>query len=144
MVQASWSRRATGYALRIILPWSLLFQLLGTVFLGRSWPSGTDGQIVGAGALTIVMLASVLSTVDGQPWAYQILSMAVCTDDGEPATRARIAVREAAHALDIASLGIGFLWPLWNRDRKTFADVLTGTRIMRCEHELSRSKHSDK
>jgi uncharacterized RDD family membrane protein YckC len=46
---------------------------------------------------------------------------------GEPIGFWPSTVRQLAHALDVATLGIGFLWPLWDHDRQTFADKLTST-----------------
>jgi uncharacterized RDD family membrane protein YckC len=36
-------------------------------------------------------------------------------------------VRQLTHALDVMTLGVGFLWPLWDRKRQTFADKLIST-----------------
>ncbi|WP_172827216.1 RDD family protein, partial [Mycobacterium asiaticum] len=43
----------------------------------------------------------------------------------------RLLVRELGHLLDTAALFLGWLWPLWDSERRTFADMLTGTEVLR-------------
>lgn len=40
-------------------------------------------------------------------------------------------LRDLAHLLDTASLLVGWLWPLWDANRRTFADMLTRTEVRR-------------
>ena len=40
-------------------------------------------------------------------------------------------LRDLAHLLDTAALLIGWLWPLWDPERRTFADMLTRTEVLR-------------
>lgn len=126
---ASWPRRAAGYLLRIVLPWSLLHQLLGTLIAGNAWPEGPTGQFVAITAWLIVIAASATLSVAGQPWTHRLLGLVIYDNAGNRASRSRIAARELAHLLDEATLGLGFLWPLWDRHRQTFADKITGTHV---------------
>ncbi|PRC50008.1 hypothetical protein C6A85_71770, partial [Mycobacterium sp. ITM-2017-0098] len=48
--------------------------------------------------------------------------------DGAPVGVVRLAARDLAHLLDTAALFVGWLWPLWDRRRRTFA---TSLRISR-------------
>jgi uncharacterized RDD family membrane protein YckC len=45
----------------------------------------------------------------------------------EPIGFWRSMIRQLAHVLDAISLGVGFLWPLWDRKHQTFADKLAAT-----------------
>jgi uncharacterized RDD family membrane protein YckC len=45
----------------------------------------------------------------------------------EPIGFGRSVIRQLTHALDVITLGVGFLWPLWDRKRQTFADKLVST-----------------
>jgi Mce-associated membrane protein len=45
----------------------------------------------------------------------------------------RLLVRDLAHLLDTASVFVGWLWPLWDARRRTFADMLVGTVVRRVE-----------
>ena len=38
-------------------------------------------------------------------------------------------LRELAHLLDTLSVFVGWLWPLWDSRRRTFADLLLGTEV---------------
>jgi uncharacterized RDD family membrane protein YckC len=46
---------------------------------------------------------------------------------GEPIGFWRSLVRQLAHVLDLFTLGLGYLWPLWDRRNQTFADKLSST-----------------
>ncbi|MDZ4265314.1 MAG: RDD family protein, partial [Mycobacterium sp.] len=43
----------------------------------------------------------------------------------------RLTLRELAHLLDTLALLVGWLWPLWDRRRRTFADLLARTEVQR-------------
>ncbi|PRC50007.1 hypothetical protein C6A85_71775, partial [Mycobacterium sp. ITM-2017-0098] len=53
--------------------------------------------------------------------------------DGAPVGVVRLAARDLAHLLDTAALFVGWLWPLWDRRRRTFADLLARTEVRRVE-----------
>ncbi|MDQ6613829.1 MAG: RDD family protein [Actinomycetota bacterium] len=42
----------------------------------------------------------------------------------------RAALRQLAHGIDAALLGVGLLWPLWDGKHRTFADQLFGTVVV--------------
>ncbi|WP_142277868.1 RDD family protein, partial [Mycobacterium avium] len=46
----------------------------------------------------------------------------------------RLLLRDLAHLLDTASI-VGWLWPLWDSRRRTFADMLAGTEVRRLAPE---------
>jgi uncharacterized RDD family membrane protein YckC len=53
---------------------------------------------------------------------------------GQPIGMVRAFVRQLAHALDALfclCVPIGFLWPLWDDQRQTFADKVVGTVVIR-------------
>ena len=51
-------------------------------------------------------------------------------DTGRPIGMLRIVIRGFMHILDTFSLGLGYLWPLWDRTRQTFADKVMGTVVI--------------
>jgi Mce-associated membrane protein len=54
--------------------------------------------------------------------------------DGEVAVGlGRTLLRDVAHLLDTASMMVGWLWPLWDSRRRTFADLLLHTEVRRVE-----------
>ena len=50
--------------------------------------------------------------------------------DGRPIGTVRTWVRGWIHLLDLLTLGIGYLWPLWDRKRQTFADMVMKTAVL--------------
>jgi uncharacterized RDD family membrane protein YckC len=50
---------------------------------------------------------------------------------GEPIGFQRSVIRQFAHVADTLSLGLGYLWPLWDSKRQTFADKLASTVCVR-------------
>lgn len=124
-----WWRRAAGYVLGVIIPWSFLSQLLGTIFTGRSWPDGPKGSLISAIAFFVVILASALLTRSGQSPLHRRLGLQIRTRTGAPASKSRVFLRSVAHLADIASGGLGFFWPLWERQGHTFADKIAGTTV---------------
>ena len=51
--------------------------------------------------------------------------------DGRPVGPGMSFVRQLAHVLDSLFFDIGFLWPLWDPKRQTFADKVCGTVVVR-------------
>ncbi len=52
---------------------------------------------------------------------------------GEPIGFWRSVIRQLAHITDVLSVGLGYLWPLWDAKNQTFADKLASTVCMRAE-----------
>ena len=93
---------------------SAVFILLGALLalaggLWLSYQQGTTGQTPGKKALNI----RVVREADGQPTGF---GLAV--------------VRNIAHALDSLVCYVGFLWPLWDDKRQTFADKVMNTVVV--------------
>jgi len=53
--------------------------------------------------------------------------------DGSAVGVVRLTLRELAHLLDTLALCVGWLWPLWDRRRRTFADLLARTEVVRVD-----------
>ena len=56
--------------------------------------------------------------------------MVVSERDGRPIGTLLTWVRSWAHLLDLVTAGIGYLWPLWDRKRQTFADMVMKTAVL--------------
>lgn len=56
--------------------------------------------------------------------------MVVSETDGRPIGALMTFVRGWVHLLDLATLGVGYLWPLWDRKRQTFADMAMNTVVL--------------
>ena len=64
-------------------------------------------------------------TLGMQSWGLQIESR-----DGSMPTLAQASIRFVAAILSWLPLGLGFLWQLWDSDRLTWHDRLSGTRLV--------------
>ncbi len=64
-------------------------------------------------------------TLGMQSWGLQLEAM-----DGGKASFGRASVRFFAAILSWLPAGLGFLWQLWDRDRLTWHDRISGTRIV--------------
>jgi uncharacterized RDD family membrane protein YckC len=49
---------------------------------------------------------------------------------GRPIGVGRAVVRLVAHLLDLLPFGVGYLWPLWDEQRQTFADKVCSTVVV--------------
>jgi uncharacterized RDD family membrane protein YckC len=67
----------------------------------------------------------------GQSVGKRLAHVRVVDAEGSPTGPARSALRTAAHLLDLLPAGLGFLWPIWDERRQTFADKLLGTTVLR-------------
>ncbi|GAA2452097.1 RDD family protein [Streptomyces macrosporus] len=79
-------------------------------FLWLTYKEGSTGQTPGKKALKI----SVLREADGRPLGF---GMAF--------------VRRLAHTLDGMACYIGYLWPLWDAKKQTFADKVMSTVVVK-------------
>lgn len=94
-----------------------VFALLGIVGLAAfafsiwniGYRQGTTGQTIGKGIVGIKLVGQAT----GQPIGF---GMAI--------------VRQLAHILDGLPLYIGFLWPLWDPQKQTFADKVCNTVVV--------------
>lgn len=64
-------------------------------------------------------------TLGMQSWRMQLETM-----DGNKVTLGTASIRFFAAAVSWAAAGLGFLWQLWDKDKLTWHDRMSGTRIM--------------
>jgi hypothetical protein len=76
----------------------------------------------------------VLQGRSGQSWGKQLLNTRLArADDGQPVGGTIALLRDLAHLLDALPcilLPIGFLFPLWDAKRQTFADKIMNTVVV--------------
>ncbi|TDD20243.1 RDD family protein [Actinomadura sp. KC06] len=94
---------------------ALLFYLIGFAiyvgaFLWIVYQEGTTGQSIGKRQMGI----RLVSAQTGQPIGFGMAFL-----------------RKIAHALDGALCYVGFLWPLWDDRKQTFADKVCNTIVVR-------------
>ena len=67
----------------------------------------------------------------GQTPGRMALGIAVVRRDGRPAGYGRALARTLGLGLEVLTLGLGFLTALFNRERRSLADLVAGTRVVR-------------
>lgn len=88
-------------------------------------------------AAAVILLAGVnrvlLPAVNGWSLGRALFGIAVVRPDGSAVGPGRLLLRDLAHLLDTVAVFVGWLWPLWDERRRTFADLLLRTEVHRTE-----------
>jgi uncharacterized RDD family membrane protein YckC len=82
---------------------------LGVWAWNRGVRQGRTGRSVGKSTVGLVLLAE---------------------SDGQPVGTGRALLRDVAHILDALPCYLGFLWPLWDAKRQTWADKIVKTTVL--------------
>ena len=80
-------------------------------------------------AIAVVVNRVVLPGVAGWSLGRAVFGIRVVGAGGQSAGMFRLLLRELAHVLDTAAAFVGWLWPLWDRRHRTFADMLLRTEV---------------
>ncbi|MDT0166431.1 RDD family protein [Actinotalea sp. AC32] len=144
---ASWGRRVAAALLDQVLLTGAAFLLFPVqpveppTWLGPVLNTGTrevagvwtdSAAYVGLVAVMVIMQAYL----GGTPGKLA-LGIAVLHDrDLRPVGVVRTVLRQVAHVVDALILFIGYLRPLWHRERRTFADSLAATVVVRTQAPL--------
>jgi uncharacterized RDD family membrane protein YckC len=134
---ANWPQRVGAY---------LIDYLIAAIpaFLAVILFSGTDpGETPSAGAGLVTFLLYLVSLGiwvynraimmgrTGQSWGKQVLNLRlVRMADGQPMGGGMCFLRDLAHILDAIPCYIGFLFPIWDARRQTFADKIVSTVVL--------------
>jgi uncharacterized RDD family membrane protein YckC len=140
---APWSMRVLAVLLdTAVVALPLAVGQVVVVLAGGDFLSGRVGGVSGpalavywAGALATVGLGIwdvvVRQGRTGQTWGKSWLRLRVVRgSDGSVIGPAMTAIRALAHVLDAIPCFLGFLWPLWDHRRQTFADKIVGTVVI--------------
>lgn len=88
-------------------------------------------------AATVILLTLINRTVwpANRGWSVgrALMGITVVRRDGNSPGVGRLVLRDFAHLLDTVSVFVGWLWPLWDSRRRTFADLLLRTEVRRVE-----------
>jgi Mce-associated membrane protein len=128
---ASWPARAGAFAVDVLLGFAVIatMALLALTAPQREW---LWWVFVGVAALTFLLMAVnrlLMPTITGWSLGRALFGIAVRKRDDSPPGVIRLVLRDVVHLLDTAALFIGWLWPLWDRRRRTFADLLMRTEV---------------
>lgn len=129
---ASWPARAGALAVDVLpglgaaatlVPW-----LLPGPRIGWLWWVCTVVAVVAV--VAVLVNRWLLPTLTGWSLGRALFGIrVVCSPGGGDAGLGRLVLRDAAHLLDTAAVFIGWLWPLWDRRNRTFADLLLRTEV---------------
>jgi Mce-associated membrane protein len=126
---APWRHRAAAITLDY-LPGAALLVTAGLVASSLPEYSGWWWTCLVTGSVAMILTALnrlVLPAVSGQSLGRAVARIAVVRPTGAPVGAGRLLLRDLVHLLDTAAGFGGWLWPLWDRRRRTFADRLLNT-----------------
>jgi uncharacterized RDD family membrane protein YckC len=134
---ANWPQRVGAYLIDYLI--AAIPAFLAVLLFGGT-NSGNDPN-AGAGAVAFLLYLTSLGVWfynraiqmgrTGQSWGKQVLNLRlVRMADGQPMGAGMCFVRDLAHILDALPCYIGFLWPLWDARRQTFADKTMNTVVL--------------
>lgn len=135
---ASWLPRV-GALIIDSLPTAILFTVLTAAF-GESEASGSSFsfQLSGLPFVVYLVLAVAwfgynwlhLQGSTGQTVGKRLAGISVGTaDTGQPLGAGLTFARQLVHIVDALPCGLGYLWPIWDREKRTFADMILSTRV---------------
>lgn len=128
-----WHIRAAAFLVDVLPGLAVVATMLMVwlaVPLRSAWWWISVSALAAAALLTManrVMLPAVSSWSLGRG----LMGIAVVRKDGAAVGVGRLLLRDLAHLLDTLSVLVGWLWPLWDSHRRTFADLLLRTEV-RC------------
>ncbi|HKP42293.1 RDD family protein [Mycobacterium sp.] len=132
---ASWAARAGAFSLDVLLGVAVIATMalltLSAPAQGLLW-----WVFTAVAALVLILMAVnrlVLPTITGWSLGRAVVGIAVHKPEGSDVGLWRLVGRDLAHLLDTAALLIGWLWPLWDRRGRTFADLLLRTEVHKVE-----------
>ncbi|BBY18458.1 RDD family protein [Mycolicibacterium litorale] len=107
--------------------------------IGWSWWVLTAVAVLAL--LAVIVNRVLVPSLTGWTLGRALVGIRVVRRDGGEAGLGRLLLRELAHLLDTAGLFVGWLWPLWDRRNRTFADLLVRTEarpVVRPERDMRR------
>jgi uncharacterized RDD family membrane protein YckC len=120
---ASWGRRATGYLIDIVAL-AVISYLIGLV------AGGVLVRIV-VWAIGLLVLGW-MNGASGRTPGKRVVGIRLVRDaDGHVLGGGLGVVRGLCHFLDTVACLVGWLWPLWDAKKQTFADKILATVVLR-------------
>lgn len=95
-------------------------------------------SVIGIVILLMLVNRLLLPTVTGWSVGRGFFGIAVARRNDNPVDPWGLLLRDLAHLLDTASV-VGWLWPLWDSRRRTFADMLLRTEVRRLQADTPRA-----
>lgn len=127
---ARWRLRAAAFALDTLPGLGLAGAAVLTALTVQRYSGGwyVAVTVAVAALLATVVNRTLVPAVTGTNLGRGLLGIGVVGADGTRPSMGRLLLRDLAHLLDTAALGLGWLWPLWDSRGRTFADLVCGTQ----------------
>src|ERR1700754_1823624 len=143
---ASWPARAGALGLDV-LPGAAVLATTALVALTVPLHGGWWWASVSLGAAAVLwtgFIRLLLPGASGQSLGRRVFGITLVHPDGSAVGPVRLLLRDAAHLLDTAPVFLGWLWPLKDSRRRTFADMISGTetRVMPASGAVRRSRRA--
>ena len=132
---AGWHIRAAAFVVDV-LPGPAVVATMVLVWLAVPLGSACwwlSGSVLAAAALLTMINRVMLPALSGWSLGRALMGIAVVHKDGASVGMGRLLCRDLAHLLDTVSVFVGWLWPLWDPRRRTFADLLLRTEVRSVE-----------
>ena len=135
---AEWIKRVGGYLVDV----AVLLPAYVVVFIGLGLGSAENSAVSGVGLLLLVVgylamfgiaIWNMIIRQGKTGWSIgkQVIGIRLIGEKtGQPIGPGLTFVRMLAHILDSLPCYLGYLWPLWDAKRQTFADKIMGTVVI--------------
>ena len=134
---ANWPQRVGAYLIDYLI--AAIPAFLAVILFSGTDPGETPSAGAGLVAFLLYLLSlgiwiynrAILAGRTGQSWGKQVLNLRlVRMADGQPMGGGMAFVRDLLHVLDGLLCYIGFLFPIWDARRQTFADKIMSTVVL--------------
>jgi uncharacterized RDD family membrane protein YckC len=136
---ANWLQRVGAYLIDYLIGALPLIAVL--IFAGTLTSTNNNASVEASGGLVFlaylatfaiwVYNRSILMGRTGQSWGKKALNLRlVRMVDGQPLGGLMCFVRDIVHVIDAIPCMIGYLFPLWDARRQTFADKIINTVVL--------------
>ena len=120
---ASWGKRVGAWALDFLVPWVIALVCL-RIFIAL-------GIIVYIAAVVWTFYNIFQGGKTGSRWGQKIVGIRMLKEaTGQPTGGGFAIGRAFVHILDGIPCYLGYLWPLWDSKKQTFADKIMGTVVV--------------
>jgi uncharacterized RDD family membrane protein YckC len=123
---AGWFTRVLGALLEYFLPSVVLTAVFQSAM-------GREGNLpANALFLVYVLFLKWQEGTTGQSWGKKIVGIRVLRErDGQVIGFGLAVARYLLHILDTLACFVGWLWPLWDQKKQTFADKIVSTVVIK-------------
>lgn len=130
---ASWGARAAALGIDVLFGVAVIVTLALLAWTAplMGWLWWVYVVLAVLAGLAMMVNRWVLPVRTGWTVGRAVTGIRVVRRDGTAAGTIGLLVRDIAHLLDTAAVFLGWLWPLWDRRHRTFADMLLRTEVHR-------------